>query len=254
MKPTPMERDARVLSWSARIREGFLYARNDLRVRTLLTLLAIVIGFGWGYVAIMPALAEEVLGLGAAGYGTLMSVNGAGALLGALWIAGRAVPGSRRALRAEVFRSVTIAALGVLGLGLATTPAAAAVALVVSGFGAICFLSRGNTLVQTAVPDALRGRVMSLWVFVFIGSSGVGGLLHGLAAERWGVPVAVYGSGVVCLLLAIAVAWRLPPPTDEPRPGELPPGGRAGETLDPAADATSTARVAASPLESETSP
>ncbi len=230
VRPVPVERAPAPRGWWMEIREGWSYARGDLRVRTLLTLLAIVVGLGWSYAPLMPALAEGVLGLGPGGYGALMAVNGVGALAGALWVAGRPAPVSRAALRREVFRSVAIAAGGVLILATARSSPHAGAGLAVAGFGTISFISRGNSLVQAGVPDALRGRVMSLWVLVLIGAGGVGGLLVGAAAERWGVPRAIFASAVLCLLLAAGVALRLPPPSDgtgaPPPPSPAPDFGR----------------------------
>jgi MFS family permease len=87
----------------------------------------------------------------------------------------------------------------------------------VAGFGGVGFLSRGNLLVQTAVPDRLRGRVMGLWVLVFIGGMALGGLLLGAASERIGARAAVAASGAACLLLAGAIRRSLPP-ADEGAP------------------------------------
>ena len=113
-------------------------------------------------------------------------------------------------LRRSVFGAVALSAVAVAGFGLAPTAAVAGAALVVAGFGGVGFLSRGNGLVQEIVPDRLRGRVMSLWVLVFIGGMALGGALLGWAAEAFDPRAAVAGSGVACLVLSAALWLSLP--------------------------------------------
>lgn len=67
-----------------------------------------------------------------------------------------------------------------------------------------------NTLVQTTVPDALRGRVMSVYMMVFLGFFPIGSLIAGAVAERFGVPVGAALGGVIALAYSLYLAWRLP--------------------------------------------
>src|SRR5258708_18546160 len=96
-----------------------------------------------------------------------------------------------------------------------------------------------NTLLQTAVPDELRGRIMGFYSFVFVGMAPFGAFFVGLAAEHVGAPLAVGAGGVVCVLAVATAAWRgagartrprapqprgpLPPPPPTPPPHPLPP-------------------------------
>ncbi|HEY3283306.1 MAG TPA: MFS transporter, partial [Armatimonadota bacterium] len=66
-----------------------------------------------------------------------------------------------------------------------------------------------NTVVQLVVPDALRGRVISVWSLTLIGFTPIGSYQAGLIAEHWGAPVSVALGGVVCGLTALVVlSWR----------------------------------------------
>jgi MFS family permease len=196
------------------LREGFAYVRGNRRARILLTLMAISIVFGWSYLALMPALAKDVLGLDETGFGLLLAANGVGAALGALWVAGRPEAKTRRVLRRRVFGSIALFGSMVVALSFQRDPRLAAVAVALSGFGAISFVSTGNTLIQQAVPDALRGRVMGIWGLVFGGSFPTGSWLLGLLAERTDVPFAIGLGGALCLALSAVVWLRLPPAAD----------------------------------------
>ena len=67
-----------------------------------------------------------------------------------------------------------------------------------------------NTLVQTTVPDALRGRVMSVYMMVFLGFFPIGSLIAGAVAERFGVPVGAAFGGIVALAYGLFLHWRAP--------------------------------------------
>ena len=217
IRPLPHAVDRTRAGWPERLREGAAYAWGNLRVRVLMLLLLVFITFAWSYLTILPAFVRDVLHRDSRWFGLLMALNGLGALLGALWVASTPVPASRLAVRRSVFGAVAVSAVAVAAFGLAPGPLAAGAALVVAGAGGVAFLSRGNTLVQVDVPDRLRGRVMSLWVLVFIGGMALGGFLIGLAAERFGAPAAVAASGGACLLLAAGLFALLPPATSPAR-------------------------------------
>jgi MFS family permease len=202
--------------WKGRLTAGFTYIRGDRRTRILLALLGVCTVFGWSYLAMMPAFAKDVLHLGEQGYGFLLSANGVGAALGALWVAGRPEPASRLAIRRRVFGSLGLFATMVIVFSRMRDPWLAAATLALAGFGAISFVSTSNTLIQLAVPDHLRGRVMGIWALVFGGSMPVGSLFVGMVAQRTDTSLAITLSGACCLVLSGLVWLRLPPPDDSP--------------------------------------
>jgi MFS family permease len=212
IRSLPLERAPEEGGWWERLLAGFAYVRGDLRARVLLVLLAVCTIFGWSYLALMPAHAKDVLHLDAAGYGRLLSANGVGAALGALLVAGRPEAATRREIRRRVFGALGL--FGSMVVAFAWMPGAllAGAALALAGFGAIAFVSTSNTLIQVAVPNHLRGRVMGIWALVFGGSMPVGSFLIGHLAEATDTPVAIAASGTLCLVLS-GLAWlRLPPP------------------------------------------
>jgi MFS family permease len=176
--------------------------------RTELVLLAtITVGlastFGMNFGVVIPALAREVLHTDATGYGFLMTATGIGSLVAALGIAfsGRSRP-VLVPLGALLLGLGLLAAAGVQGF------AAALVAMVVVGFGAIGMAATANTTIQLAVPDELRGRVISVYTTVFVGSTPIGGLLMGWIASTWSVEAAIAVGGVGSLAAGIgAFVW-----------------------------------------------
>jgi MFS transporter len=78
-----------------------------------------------------------------------------------------------------------------------------------AGFGLILFVASTNTLLQLTTEDRFRGRIMSLYTFMFIGTAPIGALMSGGIAQRWGAPVATTVSALVLLGGAVWVSYRL---------------------------------------------
>jgi predicted MFS family arabinose efflux permease len=191
--------------------EGMRYVVRHRRTRTLILLQVIGMVSTWGYMALLPAYAQEVLGLAESGYSQMLAVSGVGALLGALWVSARA--GRIPATRNVVFGCVWAGMLCVVGFGLARSMWAAAPALVVAAFCQVAFMATANTMIQEAAPDDLRGRVMGLWVFSFGASLPLGQAALGYVAEHVGLHEAIVGGPLVGLALSIVVRARMPPRT-----------------------------------------
>jgi MFS family permease len=185
------------------LREGLGFVR-----RTEIVLLAVlVVGgvatVGMNFGVLIPAFAQGELASGAAGYGFLMAASGVGSLLAAM----RLVFGGRpRAIRLATGALI----LGAASVALAATrefPLALAL-MVLIGFGSIWMAATGNATIQLAVPDQLRGRVMSVYTTVFSASVPIGGLAMGAVASVFGVAVAIAVGGVLTLAIGLgAYAW-----------------------------------------------
>jgi predicted MFS family arabinose efflux permease len=161
-------------------------------------------------------VAREVLHEGAHGFWLLMASLGVGAVAGA---GALALVGQGRAPVWLLAGAALIDAVGLMALGLVRHFWLAAVLLGVMGFAMIVFMASSNTTLQVTVPDALRGRLMGLYAFVFVGMNPFGALFIGSVAEKWGVPVACVvagGIGAACLV-ALTLVWGRraaePPPT-----------------------------------------
>jgi MFS family permease len=163
--------------------------------------------FGFPFLVLMPVVARDVLHTDARGYGALMAAVGIGAMLGALGlaVAGQRVP-KGRALLAGGGAFATVLAL----FAAARSFGLAALLLALVGCAMIITTALANTMLQTIVPDELRGRVMAFYAFVFVGMAPFGAFLAGLVAEHTSAPVAIAWGGVGCLVAAVLAAWSVP--------------------------------------------
>jgi MFS family permease len=188
-------------------REAVGFIRRDPRVLALVMLVAAFSVFGFPFLVLMPVVARDVLHTGARGYGALMASVGVGAMLGALAlaVAGRGVAMGAALLAAGAAFGALLVALAaarafVLALGL----------LALAGCAMIITTALANTMLQTLVPDALRGRVMAFYAFVFVGMAPFGAFQAGLVAEHTSAPLAIALGGVGCLGAAALAAARVP--------------------------------------------
>lgn len=187
--------------------EGFRFAGTTGPVRALLVLLVVVSFTGMPYTVLMPIFAEEILGRGARGLGILMGATGVGALLGSVMLATRkTVIGLGR----WVARAALAFGLVLIAFAWSRSFPLSVLMLLPAGFAMVVSMASSNTLIQSMVPDEIRGRVMAVYSMVFMGSAPLGALLAGALAQRIGAPAAVSAGGLVCVLAAIVFWLRLP--------------------------------------------
>jgi MFS family permease len=188
------------------IAEGFGYVFKTKPVLALLLLLGLVSLMGMPYAVLMPIFADKYLGGGSGTLGFLMGASGFGALLAALTLA----------TRKQVFglgRWITIACGG-LGVSLILFSMSRNIYLSIAflvpvGFSMMTQMSSSNTLVQAMIPDALRGRVMSVYSMMFMGVAPFGALLAGTLAGYIGASETVALGGAVCIIGAVYFGYKL---------------------------------------------
>lgn len=190
------------------LREVVAFLRSDRRVETLVVLTATLSVFGFPFLVMMPVFARDVLHVRAAGYGALTAAVGGGAMLGALAIA----VNTRRIVHRGRLMIVGGTSFGVLVALFAQSRsfALSLMLLALAGCAMIVNNALTNTMLQTLVPDHLRGRVMGFYSFVFVGMSPLGAFQAGAFAERFGAPAAVGFGGLICALAITIAAWRVP--------------------------------------------
>jgi|FaiFalFF_MnMetaG_3_1042247.scaffolds.fasta_scaffold04799_2 MFS family permease len=181
-------------SWHRQLVEGLRYAFSDTFLRGLLTMAGVSSLFGASYITLLPAYAVEALRLQVVGFGLLHTTVGLGALVGALAVAA----GSRSPRRD---RWLSVGALGfpavLVLLALARHAALAMALLFVVGFTFVVQFATINTLIQSHVPDVLRGRVMSIYTLMFFGMTPFGALLAGTVAHFWSLTAGIaLGAGI----------------------------------------------------------
>jgi MFS family permease len=201
--PVRVERPTSARAVVDNLAEGLAYVRRTEVVLLAVVVVSTVATVGMNFTVLIPAYAQGPLGSDASGYGFLMAASGVGSLLAAM----RLVFGGRP-------RPIRLAT-GAILLGLASVLLAGdqnfAIALglmVLIGFGSILMAATGNTTIQMAVPDHLRGRVMSVYTTAFSVSVPLGGLAMGAVASSAGVTFAIALGGVLTLLIGVAaLAW-----------------------------------------------
>ncbi|MGK2935618.1 MAG: MFS transporter [Gemmatimonadaceae bacterium] len=196
-RPSPM----------AGLREGIAYMFATTEIIVVMRMVSVFSIFGVPYLTLMPVFAREALGLGASGYGVLMTVTGVGALSGALFLA--AVGGRIR--RGRLFAAASIAfPLMILALSATRQAPVAGFVLLLCGLFMILQTALANGILQAIVPDELRGRVMAAYVVVYVGFAPIGSFVGGALARVVGIEWTLAAGGGVMLLFALWTFWKHP--------------------------------------------
>ncbi|MCX5886925.1 MAG: MFS transporter [Proteobacteria bacterium] len=202
MKPVPGTGTSLVKD----VKEGLIYLRQNTVLMVIIMMIAVSSLFGMSYNVLMPVFAKDVLKVGAQGLGFLMAGSGCGALLGAFSVASR-----RMMMPGETFLFGSLCySIFLIAFSFSHVTWLSIILLVGVGGGMIAQNVTANTLVQTTVPNELRGRMMSMYSLVFMGLMPVGNLIAGAIAQKMGAPFAVGLGGAIALSAALFVRWRFP--------------------------------------------
>ena len=188
------------------LREGMGYAFGTPRLRNLLVLLGLVGTLGFQYVVLLPVYAGKILQAGPRGYGLLMAAAGVGSLTAFVRLTS---PLDRPAMRRNLLVGLLILGGGLIAFSFSRVFALSLAFSLFVGLGMILYASTTNMLLQTAIRDEFRGRVMSLFTLMLVGTSPVGSFVMGWLADRVGAPNATRIAGVTCILGAVWVVHRL---------------------------------------------
>jgi MFS family permease len=190
--------------------------------------------FGSSYFVLVPILARNVLGAGPRGFGILMATGGLGAFSGGLSLARRL---TKRPPMPSFLWGLAIFLVGLLALSFCRNFHLALGAMFLIGVGMVTQLSTGNSLLQLNVPDQLRGRMMSLFSLIIIGSVPFGSMLYGIVATYVGPSLTLTMGSLTAGVLSGFILWRYPnlrqldfqmqeaPPTQPLPPRMAPPMG-----------------------------
>jgi MFS family permease len=197
LRPMTQVLPVRVPMWQA-LRDGVAYVRANATVLRLVLLNIVPTLLIYPYVSMMPVFATEVLGVGSAGYGILLSAAGFGSIPGGLIVAN--MSGSRH--KGIVMGAAALLYMGMVALfALSTAFGASFAILVVAGLGWSMMVTLNQTLLQLNVAEEFRGRVISLYTMAN-GLSPFGNLVMGAAATRFGVQEAVLAFALAGFALA----------------------------------------------------
>jgi MFS family permease len=190
----------------ASLKEGVAYVYRTPALRNILGLVALVSLVGLPYSVLVPVYVRTVLHGGPDTLGYLMGSVGAGALVGALYLASRpdAIGLERLIYRAPMLFGLSLVAYSQshtlwLSMGLSF----------LLGLGMMLQLASSNILLQTLAEESKRGRVMSLYAMSFLGMTPIGGLLIGTMATHLGLTPTLILGGILCLVGSAVFAWEL---------------------------------------------
>ena len=196
-----------LVSPAEQLKQGLRYIRSSRAVSGLMGVIAVYSIFGFQYLTMMPVVARDVLHTGASGYGFLLTFVGIGALTGALSLAGLGA----RIRRGRLFNATAYAFAGLTILfSLLRTVHLAALVLLFLGLTMLINGALANGILQSVVPDELRGRVMATYVFVYVGFTPIGSFIAGAMARFVGVQWAIFSGGVVMLAYSLWAFWKYP--------------------------------------------
>jgi MFS family permease len=191
-------------------RRAVRFVLHDPQLRLVLGVVTVVSTVGFNFHVLVPLLASDTMHVGPEGFGLLSAAFGGGALVGAL------VTASFRAASWRLF-AIGATSFGVLAIALAPvrSPVIAGFVLFAIGIAFTLFTANANALIQLGAPDHLRGRLIGLYLFAFVGLAPVGGLLAGSLAELGGTSLAFLVAGATSLVAIglAAVARRQTPNT-----------------------------------------
>jgi predicted MFS family arabinose efflux permease len=186
--------------------QGFHFAMSDRPIRSTLLLLSLMSMFGLQYFVFLPIFANDILHGGARALGLLMTFAGVGAVIGALHFAVRT---NYKGLVEWIAATSTTCALGLILFSQSRVFWLSAVTLLVVGFSATSQMAATNTILQSRVPDELRGRIMAVYATMFMGVQPLGALIAGGVAKRIGAPHALAAFGTVCFLGSLFFVFRV---------------------------------------------
>lgn len=186
--------------------QGFRFAMADVPVRSALLLLSVLSLFGLQYSVFLPIFADGILHGGAKGMGALMSSAGVGAVLGALYFAGRT---NYSGLARWIAATSLVCAVGLVIFSQSRFFLLSAAVIFLVGFAATVQMAATNTIVQSRVPDELRGRVMAVYATMFMGVQPIGSLIAGGIAKHIGAPYTLTLFGILVCVGGLIFFFRV---------------------------------------------
>lgn len=186
----------------AAIKEGISYSVAHPIIRTLFIVIGFVSVFGWSYTTVLPIIAKKDFHVGVAGLGYLYAASGLGSLLATIIIA---LYSKKISPIYFIVGGTILFSISIFLFSYTKDVMTASILLFLSGFGLLSFASQSNTTIQTLVKSQFRGRVMSIYVLMFIGLTPLGNFQVGLVSEYKGTSFALRFGAVVVLLVGLIV-------------------------------------------------
>jgi len=225
MKLPPYQPGPREKKALGELREGFTYLRHTPSIAKVILMLAAMSLLVIPYVTLLPIYAKVIFKGNASTFGYIDSFIGLGAISGALYLATR-THGTGYTRRRILWVNTLIFGAGLILFSYTTSFPLAMVFAMLSGFGMMAQTTITNTIIQTSVAPAMRGRVISYFAMAYFGMQPLGSLLVGTITQYIGAPATMLIEGLAALVV-VAIFWRYltaPEPVSQPGAEPSSPG------------------------------
>jgi len=186
--------------------EGIQYVRNSSEIFRLMLLIAVFSLVGIPFINLLPVFAAEILHAGPEGFGFLVGATGIGALTAALSLA---MKGDIQDKNRFMALSALFFSFSLFAFSLSKNYYLSIIFLAIIGWGLVSFLATANSFIQLSTPDNLRGRAMSVFTFVFLGTAPIGNSILGVFADIIGTAVAVSIASVFCIFVSVSFCMKI---------------------------------------------
>jgi len=178
------------------IGEGWKFIKNEKPILYIMSLISVFSLFGIPYITLLPVLAGDILNVGVKGLSFLVASAGAGSFLAAMLIAFRGEIGRKGV---SIPLSGLVFSASIFGISFSGDFYVSLVLIFFAGYGIVSFLALGNSFIQQAAPDSMRGRIMGLYTLVFLGFAPLGNSLIGVTAHFLGTSVSLTIFSMLCI-------------------------------------------------------
>lgn len=180
--------------------EGIKYIKNKSEIYRIMLLIAVFGLIGMPFINFLPVFAVEILGKGPEGFGFLVGATGIGALAAALFLSFRSDIKEKNRF---MFFSTLCFSILLFVFSLSTIFSLSLALLIFIGWSMLSFFATANSFIQLSVSDNMRGRAMSVYTFVLLGTAPIGNSIMGTAADAIGTTKIVGIAAVICFIASI---------------------------------------------------
>ncbi len=191
-------------SFLTSLKQGISYVRGNKRVLALILMVSAMSIFGFSYAVLMPVFARDIIKAGPSGLGFLMAAIGIGAIIAGLGLASRKGEEKLKYMQAGVY----VFFISVFAFSFSHLLPLSLLLLVATGWGMISIVATCNTLLQEIIPDEMRGRVMSFFTMMFMGTMPLGSFIAGTLGQTLGVIWAVRIGSLLCISISLLLFKR----------------------------------------------
>lgn len=186
--------------------EGIQYIKSESEIYRIMLLIAVISLIGMPFITLLPIFAVEVLGRGPEGFGFLVGATGVGALTAALFLAFK---GDIKEKNRFLSLSALCFSILLFIFSISRNFYLSIAFLVFIGWSLVSFFAIANSFLQLSVPDNLRGRAMSVYTFVFLGTAPIGNSIMGIAADSIGTTKTVSIAAIICFFISIIFSVKI---------------------------------------------